>query len=67
MKVRSYIGLLSSGSLGGALVVGMFGWWMLSGMNQSNRELEIESRNSGSSSSEYLDIQAFFICNAEQL
>ena len=59
MKVRSYIGLLSSGSLGGALVVGMFGWWMLSGMNQSNRELEIESRNSGSSSSEYLDIQAF--------
>ncbi len=59
MKVRSYIGLLSSGSLGGALVVGLFGWWMLSGMNQSNRELEIESRNSGSSSSEYLDIQAF--------
>ena len=59
MKVRSYIGLLSSASLGGALVVGLFGWWMLSGMNQSNRELEIESRNSGSSSSEYLDIQAF--------
>ncbi|MGA1101186.1 MAG: sensor histidine kinase [Opitutales bacterium] len=59
MKVRSYIGLLSSGSLGGALVVGLFGWWMLSGMNQSNRELEIESRNSGSSSSEYLDIQSF--------
>jgi signal transduction histidine kinase len=59
MKVRSYIGLLSSGSLGGALVVGLFGWWMLSGMNQSNRELELESRNSGSSSSEYLDIQSF--------
>ena len=59
MKVRSYIGLLSSASLGGALVVGLFGWWMLSGMNQSNRELEIESRNSGSSSSEYLDIQSF--------
>jgi hypothetical protein len=59
MKVRSYIGLLSSGSLGGALVVGLFGWWMLSGMNQSNRELEIESRNSGSSSSEYLKKSIF--------
>jgi len=59
MKVKSYIGLLSSGSLGGALVVGLFGWWMLSGINQSNRELEEESRNSGSSSSEYLDIQSF--------
>jgi signal transduction histidine kinase len=59
MKVKSYIGLLSSGSLGGALVVGLFGWWMLSGINQSNRELEEESRNSGSSSGEYLDIQSF--------
>ena len=59
MKVKSYIGLLSSGSLGGALVVGLFGWWMLSGINQSNRELEEESRNSGSSSGEYLNIQSF--------
>jgi signal transduction histidine kinase len=59
MKVKSYIGLLSSGSLGGALVVGLFGWWMLSGINESNRELEEESRNSGSSSGEYLDIQSF--------
>ena len=37
----------------------MFGWWMLSGINQSNRELEQESRNSGNSSSEYQDIHAF--------
>ena len=59
MKVKSYIGLFSSGILGGALVVGLFGWWMLYGMNQSNRELEKESRNSGSSSSEYLDIHSF--------
>ena len=29
MKVRSYIGLLTAGSLGGALIVGIFGWWML--------------------------------------
>ena len=47
MKVKTYIGLLSIGSIGGALIVGMFGWWMLSGINQSNRELEQESRNSG--------------------
>ena len=59
MKVKTYIGLLSIGSIGGALIVGMFGWWMLSGINQSNRELEQESRNSGNSSSEYQDIHAF--------
>ncbi len=59
MKVKSYIGLLSAGSIGGALIVGIFGWWMLSGINQSNRELEQESRNSGASSNEYLDIHAF--------
>ena len=59
MKVRSYIGLLTAGSLGGALVVGIFGWWMLVSINQSNRELEQESRNSGDSSSEYLDIHSF--------
>ena len=59
MKVRSYIGLLSAGSLGGALIVGIIGWLILSGINQSNRELEQESRNSGDSSSEYLDAHAF--------
>ena len=59
MKVRSYIGLLSAGSLGGALIVGIIGWWMLTGINQSSRELEQESKNSGDSSSEYLDIHAF--------
>jgi len=59
MKVKTYIGLLSSGSLGGALFVGVFGWWMLTSINQSTQELEEESRNSGASSSEYQDIQAF--------
>ena len=38
--------------------MGVFGWWMLSGINHSNRELEQESRNSGDSSSEYQDIHA---------
>ena len=59
MKVRSYIGLLSAGSIGGALIVGIIGWLILSGINQSHRELEQESRNSGDSSSEYLDAHAF--------
>ncbi|MEL0098375.1 MAG: ATP-binding protein [Opitutae bacterium] len=40
-------------------MVGIIGWWMLSGINQSSRELEQESKNSGDSSSEYLDIHAF--------
>lgn len=39
--------------------MGIIGWWMLSGINQSSRELEQESKNSGDSSSEYLDIHAF--------
>lgn len=59
MRVRSYIGLLSAGSLGGAFFIGIFGWWMLAGINQSTRDLEIESRNSGDSSAEYLDVHAF--------
>ena len=59
MKVRSYIGLLTAGSLGGALVVGIVGWSMLSGINQANRDLENESKDSGDSSTEYLDIQSF--------
>ena len=59
MKVKTYIGLLSAGSLGGAILVGLFGWWMLTSINQSTKELEKESKNSGASSSEYQDIQAF--------
>jgi len=59
VKVKTYIGLLSAGSLGGAILVGIFGWWMLASVNQSTKELEEESKNSGASSSEYQDIQAF--------
>ncbi len=59
MKVKSYIGLLSAGSLGGALLVGAFGWWMLASNESSNEELRQESKNSGQSSAEYRDIMAF--------
>lgn len=59
MRVKSYIGLLSVGSMGGAVLVGAFGWWMLASNAESNRELKEESRNSGASSAEYSDIMAF--------
>ncbi len=65
MKVRTYIGLLSAGSLSGAVIVGVFGWWMLSSANQANRELELESRNSGASSDEYQDLHAFMAAARE--
>ena len=59
MKVKTYIGLLSAGSLGGAFFIGIFGWWMLASNAKSNRELKEESRNSGASSAEYRDVLAF--------
>ena len=58
MRVKTYIGLLSAGGLGGALI-GIFGWWMLASNAKSNRELKEESRNSGASSAEYRDVLAF--------
>jgi signal transduction histidine kinase len=59
MKVKTYIGLLSVGSLGGAFFIGIFGWWMLASNAKSNRELKEESRNTGASSAEYRDVLAF--------
>ena len=59
MRVKTYIGLLSAGGLGGAFLIGIFGWWMLASNAKSNRELKEESRNSGASSAEYRDVLAF--------
>ena len=59
MRVKSYISLLSAGSLGGAVLVGAFGWWMLASNAESNRELKEESKNSGARSAEYSDIMDF--------
>jgi signal transduction histidine kinase len=59
MRVKSYISLLSAGSLGGAVLVGAFGWWMLVSNAESNRELKEESKNSGARSAEYSDIMDF--------
>ena len=59
MKVRSYIWILSSSSLGGALLVGILGWWMFHSTNQLADELHKESKNSGQSAGEYSDVKDF--------
>ena len=59
MKVRSYIWLLSSASIGGALLVGILGWWMFHSTNQLADELKNETENSGKSSGEYSVVKDF--------
>ena len=59
MKVRSYIWLLSSSSLGGALLVGILGWWMFHSTSRLTKELNEESKNSGKSAGEYSDVKDF--------
>jgi signal transduction histidine kinase len=59
LKVRTYIWILSSASIGGALLVGIFGWWMFSSTNQLANELHQESKFSGQSAGEYSDVKDF--------
>ena len=59
MKVRSYIWLLFSASLGGAILVGILGWWMFHSTNKLAEELNAESKNSGKSAGEYSDVKDF--------
>ena len=59
MRVRSYIVLLTSGSLVGAISIAIFGWLTLQGLNRATDELEKEAQKSGSSSSEHEDVKAF--------
>ncbi len=59
MKVRSYIALLTAGSLGGAVFIGLLGWFTFSGLKQATSELQEESKKTGDSSEEYSDVQAF--------
>ncbi|MBT5915458.1 MAG: hypothetical protein HOH60_03815, partial [Opitutae bacterium] len=59
MKVRTYIWILSSASIGGALLVGIFGWWMFHSTNQLANELHQESKFSGQSAGEYSDVKDF--------
>ena len=59
MRVRSYIVLLTSGSLLGALSIGIFGWLTFQGLNNATNDLEKEAAKSGSSSTEHEDVKAF--------
>ena len=52
--------MLSSASLGGALLVGILGWWMFHSTNQLADELNEESKNSGKSAGEYSDVTKAF-------
>ena len=59
MSVRSYIVLLTSGSLLGAIFIALFGWFTFQGLKNATDELEQEAAKSGSSSSEHEDVKAF--------
>ncbi len=59
MKVRSYIALLSAGSLAGAMLIAILGWYIFSSLNEATGALERESKEAGESSEEYSDVQAF--------
>jgi len=59
LKVRSYIILLTIGSLAGAFSIAGFGWFAFQGLNSATEELESESRKTGISSDEFGDVNAF--------
>ena len=59
MKVRTYIALLSVGSLlGASLLIGL-GWWGFASLSSATRELEKETQRTGELSVEYKDVEAF--------
>jgi len=59
LKVRTYIALLSVGSLlGASLLIGL-GWWGFASLSSATRELEKETQRTGELSVEYKDVEAF--------
>jgi len=50
---------LTAGSLGGAVLIFLLGWFTFSSLNQATSDLERESKEAGESSEEYSDVQAF--------
>ena len=58
-KVRTYIALLSVGSLIGATMLIGLGWWGFASLTDATRELEEETRRTGDLSVEYKDVEAF--------
>ena len=67
MKVRSYVIFLTLASLGGALVLAIFGWWMFSGLQKATAQLRMETEKSGAASQEYSDIQVLLTSTRDAL
>ncbi len=67
MKVRSYVIFLTLASLGGALVLAIFGWWMFSGLQKATAQLRMETEKSGAASQEYSDIQILLTSTRDAL
>lgn len=65
LKVCSYIIVLTSGSLLGALTITLFGWFTFSGLRDATNELESEAKKSGISSEEFSDVEAFLTTTRE--
>ena len=65
MKVRSYIIVLTSGSLLGALTITLLGWFTFSGLRDATNKLESEAKKSVGSSEEFSDIEAFLATTRE--
>jgi signal transduction histidine kinase len=59
LKVKTYIALLSIGSLAGASLLIGLGWWVFYEFAQATRALDEETRRTGESSIEYKDVSAF--------
>jgi len=59
LKVKTYIALLSIGSLAGASLLIGLGWWVFADFAQATRALDEETRRTGESSIEYKDVSAF--------
>ena len=65
MKVRSYILLLTTGSLLGALFISLFGWITFNGLRDATNSLEEEAKSTGSSSEEFSVVSSFLSSTRE--
>ena len=61
LKVRTYIALLSVGSLVGATLLIGLGWWGFTNLSEATRALDDETKRTGELSVEYKDVRAFLV------
>lgn len=59
LKVRTYIALLSIGSLVGAFLLIGLGWWGFASLTEATKELYEETERTGEMSVEHKDVRAF--------